>query len=203
VDDHAMFRESLARSLDAEPDFQVVGQCASTAEALQVLRRGPSMVLLDAHPGGKRAGEFVEAARRARYNGKILILTAGISGPEAVYLIQAGVSGILHKQNSLDELFRSIRKVAAGEPCLESAYLSPLFRSVDRSHVSERPRLTERDRAVMRHVLQGLTNKDIAARLAISESAVKASLRLLFDKLGTRTRAQLVRQVLEHYRDQL
>jgi two-component system nitrate/nitrite response regulator NarL len=198
-----MFRESLARSLDSEPDFQVVGQCSSTAEALHVLRRGVSVVLLDAHPGGKRAAEFVEAARKVHYNGRILVLTAGISGHEAVYLIQSGVSGILHKQNSLDELFRSVRKIAAGESCLESAYLSSLFRSVDRSHFSDRPRLTERDRAVMRLVLQGLTNKDIAARLDISESAVKASLRLLFDKLGTRTRAQLVRQILEHYRDQL
>ena len=82
--------------------------------------------------------------------------------------------------------------MAAGEPCLETTYLSSLFRSVDRTRAPERPKLTERDRAVLRHVLQGLTNKDIAARLEISESAVKASLRLLFDKLGTRTRAQLV-----------
>jgi two-component system nitrate/nitrite response regulator NarL len=147
--------------------------------------------------------EFVEAAKKTGYEGKILIVTAGISGQEAVQLIQAGVSGILHKQHSIDELCASIRRVAAGEPCLESTYLSSLFRSVDRTRAPERPKLTERDRAVLRHVLQGLTNKDIAARLEISESAVKASLRLLFDKLGTRTRAQLVRQALEQYRDQL
>jgi DNA-binding NarL/FixJ family response regulator len=133
----------------------------------------------------------------------ILIVTAGISGQEAVQLIQSGVAGILHKQHSVQELCNSIRKVAAGEPCLESAYLSPLFRSVDRARVPTRPTLTDRDRAVLRHILQGLTNKDIAARLGISESAVKASLRLLFDKLGTRTRAQLVKQALEQYRDQL
>ena len=75
--------------------------------------------------------------------------------------------------------------------------------SIDRTRVSAKPTLTERDRAVLRYILQGLTNKDIAARLEISESAVKASLRLLFDKLGTRTRAQLVKQALEQYRDQL
>ena len=100
---------------------------------------------------------------------------------------------------------RSIRQVAAGEPCLESTYLSSLFRSMDRTRaVDARPKLTERDRAVLRHVLQGLTNKDIAARLEISESAVKASLRLLFDKLGTRTRAHSsCEQALEQYRDQL
>lgn len=198
-----MFRESLARSLERETDFDVVGQFASAAEALPVLKRGVSVVLLDADPGTAGALEFVEAARKGGYPGKILIVTAGISGQEAVQLIQAGVSGIIHKQHSLQELCGSIRRVAAGEPCLENAYLAPLFRSMDRTRAPERPKLTERDRSVLRHVLQGLTNKDIAARLSISESAVKASLRLLFDKLGTRTRAQLVRQALEQYRDEL
>jgi DNA-binding NarL/FixJ family response regulator len=86
---------------------------------------------------------------------------------------------------------------------LEGTYLSSLFRSLDRTRADTRAKLTERDRTVLRYILQGLTNKDIAARLEISESAVKGSLRLLFDKLGTRTRAQLVKQALEQYRDQL
>lgn len=203
IDDHAMFREALARSLERESDFEIVGQASSTAEALPLLKRGVNMVLLDVDLGAGRAMEFVESARKAGYAGRILVVTAGISGQEAVQLIQGGVSGILHKEHSVEELCRNIRRVAAGEPCLEDAYLSPLFRTMDRTRVSERPKLTERDRAVLRYILQGLTNKDIAARLEISESAVKASLRLLFDKLGTRTRAQLVKQALEQYRDQL
>ena len=203
VDDHEMFRDSLTRTLEREPDFNIVGQCSSSAEAVPILKRGVTMVLLDVDLGAGRAMEFVEAARKVGYEGQILIVTAGISGQEAVQLIQAGVAGILHKQHSVQELCDSIRRVAAGEPCLESAYLSSLFRSIDRTRVSAKPTLTERDRAVLRYILQGLTNKDIAARLEISESAVKASLRLLFDKLGTRTRAQLVKQALEQYRDQL
>src|SRR5262249_23308110 len=127
----------------------------------------------------------------------------GISGQEAVQLIQYGVAGILHKQHSVRDLCASIRRVAAGESCLESAYLTPLLRTVNRTQTPRKIKLTDRDRAVLRHILQGLTNKDIAARLEISEGAVKASLRLLFEKLGTRTRAQLVKEALEHYRDQL
>ena len=203
VDDHAMFREGLARSLEREADFRVVGQCASSAEAIPVLKKGVDIVLLDVDLGASRAMEFVQASRKAGYGGQILIVTAGISGQEAVQLIQSGVAGILHKQHSVQELSNSIRKVAAGESCLETAYLSALFRSVDRTRADARTKLTERDRSVLRYILQGLTNKDIAARLDISEGAVKASLRLLFDKLGTRTRAQLVKEALEHYRDQL
>jgi two-component system nitrate/nitrite response regulator NarL len=203
VDDHVMFREGLARSLEREPDFKIVGQCASSAEALAFLRRGVTMVLLDVDLGPSRAFEFVATARKSGFTGQILIVTAGISGPEAVQLIQSGVAGILHKQHSIEELCTSIRKVAAGESCLENAYLTSLFHSVDRTRADTRAKLTERDRAVLRYILQGLANKDIAARLEISESAVKGSLRLLFDKLGTRTRAQLVKQALEQYRDQL
>jgi two-component system, NarL family, nitrate/nitrite response regulator NarL len=170
---------------------------------MPVLKKGVDLVLLDVDLGASRAMEFVQASRKAGYGGQILIVTAGISGQEAVQLIQSGVAGILHKQHSVQELCNSIRKVAAGESCLETAYLSALFRSVNRTRADGRAKLTERDRSVLRYILQGLTNKDIAARLEVSEGAVKASLRLLFDKLGTRTRAQLVKEALEHYRDQL
>jgi DNA-binding NarL/FixJ family response regulator len=86
---------------------------------------------------------------------------------------------------------------------LEKDYMVSLFRSVDRTKSQDRPRLTDRDKIVLRYIFQGLTNKDIGLRLQISESAVKSSLRILFDKLAVRTRAQLVKIALEQYRDQL
>jgi len=134
---------------------------------------------------------------------QILVVTAGVSGPEATQLIQAGVAGILHKHHSTEVLCGIIRQVAAGEVYLEKGYLGSLFRSVDRTRQPNRPLLTERDKTVLRFIFQGLTNKDIGARLNISEGAVKSSLRQLFEKLGVRTRAQLVKVALERYRDQL
>jgi len=65
------------------------------------------------------------------------------------------------------------------------------------------PKLTERDRALLRHVLAGLTNREIGDQLQISEGAVKASLRLLFDKVNVKSRTQLVKIALEQYQDQL
>jgi two-component system nitrate/nitrite response regulator NarL len=93
--------------------------------------------------------------------------------------------------------------MASGEVYLEKNYLGPLFRSVDRSRTPGRPTLTERDKTVMRFVFQGLTNREIAGNLGISEGAVKASLRQVFEKLNVRTRAQMVKVALEQYRDQL
>ena len=197
-----MFREGLADSLAKDPNLKIVGQCSSTAEALPLLKSGqPTMILLDVDLGATRGLACVEAVRQKGFSGQILIVTAGISDQEAVQLIQAGVAGIMHKHHSSAELRDTINHVAAGERWLENSYLSSLFRSVDRSRLSDRPKLTERDLAVLRSIFQGLSNKDIAARLGISEGAVKASIQVLFDKLGARTRAQLVRVAVEQYRD--
>ena len=207
LDDHAMFREGLARTLERESDLEVVGQCGTPAEALAMLDKNVDMVLLDVDLGDGRALEFVEAARQMVFEGKpfdakILVVTAGIGGPEAVRLIQAGVSGILHKRQSGQILCESIRKVAAGETCLEGQYLTSVMQSMDRTR-GNHSKLTDRDRALLRHILEGQTNREIGTHLHISEGAVKASLRLLFEKVNVRTRAQLVKVALEQYRDQL
>jgi two-component system nitrate/nitrite response regulator NarL len=206
VDDHEMFRDGLARSFEREIGFKLVGQCGSATEAIALLAgvKEPVTVLLDVDLGTHRGLEFVESARRAGFAGPILVLTAGISGQEAVQLMRAGVGGIVHKHHSTRVLCDAIRKVAGGgEAWLEEEYLAPLLRSVDRTRAASRPELTERDRTVLRHILEGLTNREIGVHLHISEGAVKASLRLLFEKLGVRTRAQLVKVALEQYKDQL
>jgi len=204
VDDHVMFREGLSRMLASQPGVSVVGQAGSSTEALALLEASSAnLVLLDIELGSERAIDFLPAARRAGFQGQVLVVTAGASEHEAVQLVQSGVSGILHKHNSMEVLVQTIRQVAAGEVCLEKAYLAPLFRSLDRTQTPGRPKLTERDKTVLRFVLQGLTNREIATRLEISEGAVKASLRHVCEKLEVRTRAQLVRVALEQYRDQL
>jgi two-component system, NarL family, nitrate/nitrite response regulator NarL len=204
VDDHALFREGLVRLLEREADMEVVGKCSTAGEALAALNQSQAtMILLDFDLGSERALEFVQTAKAGGFLGQILVVTAGVSDQEAVQLVQAGVAGILHKHNPPDALCRAIRKVAGGEACLEESYLKPLFGAVDQTRTADRPKLTDRDRTVLRLIFQGLANKEIAARLDLSEGAVKASLRLLFQKLGVRTRAQLVKVALEQYRDQL
>jgi two-component system nitrate/nitrite response regulator NarL len=204
VDDHAMFRDGLARMLDKEPDFTIAGQVSSATEGLAMLPRSDiGIVLLDVDLGAERALDFVKGARAGGFEGRILIVTAGMSDQEAVQLVQSGVSGILHKHHSTDVLCGTIRRIAAGEVCLEQAYLGPLFRSVDRTRAPKRAALTERDKTVLRCILQGLTNREIAGRLQISEGAVKASVRHVCEKLSVRTRSQLVKVALEQYKDQL
>jgi two-component system nitrate/nitrite response regulator NarL len=203
VDDHAMFRQGLARVLEKEPGLKVVGQFGSAAEALAAVNESAAtMVLLDVDLGRERALDFVLECKRNGFKGQILVVTAGTSDQEAVQLVQAGVAGILHKYHSTEELCNTIRRVAAGEVYLEQQYFASLYRSADRTKIKH-PHLTERDKVVLRFIFQGLSNRDIGERLRITESAVKSSLRQLFDKLGVRTRARLVKIALEQYRDQL
>jgi two-component system nitrate/nitrite response regulator NarL len=86
---------------------------------------------------------------------------------------------------------------------LEEQYVTSLIRSVDGTRPSAKGKLTDRDRALLRHILEGLTNREIGDRMKISEGAVKASLRLLFERLNVHTRTQLVKIALEEYQDQL
>ena len=204
VDDHAMFREGVARLLEREPQFVVAGQCESVTAALAMLRRSdPHVVVLDVDLGRERALDFIFEARKRGYSGKVLIVTAGISELEAVQLVQAGVSGILHKHQSAETLRDAIRKVADGGVYLEADYVPSLFRTLDRTRSFDKPQLAEREKEILRFIFQGFTNKEIGERLEISEAAVKAALRSLFEKLGARTRAQLVKIALERYREQL
>lgn len=204
VDDHAMFREGLVRMLEKEPGFHVAGQASSAAEGLAMLKEtDPAVVLLDVDLGAERAIDFVLGARRARYEGHILAVTAGMSDAEAIQLVQAGVTGIVHKHHTINALRDTILLVAKGEVSIENTYLAPVLRSMDRTRKPKTPMLTPRDKAVVGSVLHGLTNREIAAKLAISEGAIKASLRHVCAKLGVRTRSQLVKVALEHYKDQL
>jgi two-component system nitrate/nitrite response regulator NarL len=204
IDSHAMVRESLADLLAREADLTVAGQAASCPEALDlVISCGANLVLTEVDLGDARAIGFVSRSRSLGYRGRFLVVTAGLSDQEALQLIYAGVGGIVHKTNSFAVLCEAVRQVARGEAWLEKAYLSPLLRANDRTRANRLPNLTERDKAVLRYLLEGLSNRIMGERLEISEGAVKASLRHVCQKLGVRTRTQLVKAALEDYRHEI
>jgi DNA-binding NarL/FixJ family response regulator len=202
VDDHACFGESVARGLSAEPDLSV-SHCTTISTALDMLQRQPmDVVLLDHDLGVERASQFLPVARQRGFTGRVLIVTAWVSDAEAKRLLRQGVAGIFVKDNPLGALAESIRLIQGGAIWLDRRYRS--LTAVDSAEsATAGPRFNERQRKVLRFVLEGLSNKGIAAQLRISESYVKALMQSLFRKTGVRTRGQLVRVVLEHYQDQL
>ena len=205
VDDHALFREGLARLLGSEADFKLVDRCGSATDALRIVASTPvDVVLLDLDLDTERGSVFLREAWAQGFQGRVLVVTANGATPEAAEILSQGASGIFLKHNPPEMLAEGIRTVMRGEIWVDQRYLTSFLRpSTDSEAEYRRARLSDRERRVLRHILEGLTNKEIAARLQISESAVKAALQQLFDKTEVRTRSQLVRIALEHYRDQL
>jgi two-component system nitrate/nitrite response regulator NarL len=118
--------------------------------------------------------------------------------------IRNGIAGVFAKHNAPELLIQAIHEAVQGKTWFEQSLLQTALQSETTTQPSTGvPRLTERERQVLRLVFEGLANKERASRLNVSESAVKASLQQLFAKTGVRTRAQLVRAALDRYRDQI
>jgi len=202
IDDHALFRESVSGVLKGAEGLEIE-HCASIREALPMLEKKRfDLVLLDHDLGSERASQFLPAARQIGFEGRVLVVTAWVSENEARRLMRQGVAGIFLKEGPIDQLLESIRTVMAGGTWLDRS-LSKMEEVADPAEESNSPVFNERQRRVLRFVLEGLSNKEIAWRLQISESYVKAILQSLFQKTGVRTRGQLVRVAVEQYEDQL
>ena len=199
VDDHPLFREGLSRLLASEPDFEMVAQCGTAAEGLQVLGRSDvDMVLLDFDLGVEHGNQFISSARQSGYAGKILMVTAGMNATQSSIALKLGASGIVLKTSSPGTLAKAIRLVAHGEMWIDQKVIQQMAdRALQGGEHTSPPTLTEREGQVLEGVFEGLTNKEIGTKLGVSEDSVKTTLRYLFRKTGAQTRSQLVRMALE------
>jgi two-component system, NarL family, nitrate/nitrite response regulator NarL len=205
LDDHALFRESVARLLRAEPGFEVIAACSSGTEALRIMKaREIDVVLLDLDLGGESGADFLEGLRAEHFRGKVLLVTAGVNESDVPTLIRKGIAGVFMKHGYPAELIQGIREAMEGKALFGQDLLRKALESAEQLNTQQSAvKFTERERRVLSFVFEGLANKQIGDRLQISESAVKGCLQQLFAKTGVRTRSQLVRIALEQYRDQI
>jgi len=202
IDDHALFRESVCGVLNHKDGLEIE-HCGSIREALPLLaQKHFDLVLLDHDLGSERASQFLPAARQNGFEGRVLVVTAWVSETEARRLIRQGVAGIFLKEGPITQLSESIRAVMSGGTWIDRSF-GRIEEDGESAGQSSPLVFNDRQRKVMRFVLEGLSNKEIAWRLQISESYVKAILQSLFQKTGVRTRGQLVRVAVEQYEDQL
>jgi two-component system nitrate/nitrite response regulator NarL len=128
VDDHALFRDSVARFLDGEPGFEVAGGCGTVEEAQALLReRAVDLVLLDFDLGQRDGRDFMRVAEALRFKGKVLLVTAGVSDADAASLIRQGISGIFPKHNSPVLLAEAIREVLSGKVWFDQDQLQKII----------------------------------------------------------------------------
>lgn len=197
VDDHAVFRDSIARALHGETWIEITGHCGTVDEGLSSARTNPpDVVILDYDLGHERGTRYVREATEAGLPGAILMLTAFLHDDEARRLLHMGVQGILLKVHTLDVVLEAIRTVAQGGIWLDKPYRQ-LGGAADTELDPSDDALSEREQLVLGLIIRGQSNKEMAGVLNISEPAVKATLQRIFNKLGVRTRAQLVRVCIE------
>ena len=197
VDDHLLFRRGVLTALASRPHIEVVGEAGDGREAVELARQThPDVILMDiAMP----AYDGLEATRRIKRelpHAKIIMLTVSEDDEALFEAIRAGADGYLLKDLKVNQLFDAIESVMRGEVPLSGAITAKILRELQRSaSTHSTPQgliesLSEREIEILTLVGQGLSNKEIAERLFISESTVKNHLRTILDKLHLRNRIQ-------------
>lgn len=197
VDDHPVVREGLVALLEDEPDFDVQGSVGSAEAALTLANAlHPDVILLDLEMPGMDGVAAIPGLLDASSTTGILIFSAYDTDERVFGAIRAGARGYLLKGATGVEIAQAVRAVSAGESYLEPRVAAKLVAEVSAPHRFA-GLLTERQRAVLRLVAAGLSNKQIARTLSISERTVKFHLTSILGKLGADNRAQAVAVALQ------
>lgn len=194
VDDHEVVRVGLRTVLGMETDLDVVGEASSGEQAVELAERlRPEVVLMDVRMEGMDGIETCRVVREVSPATRVIMLTS-FADEEAVFAaILAGAAGYLLKNTGRAELLRAVRAVARGEALLDPAVTRSvtdrLVRLAARSRADEIP-LSEREKEVLVLVAQGMTNKEIAAQLIVSEKTARNHVSHILEKLGFSRRSE-------------
>jgi DNA-binding NarL/FixJ family response regulator len=197
IEDNRLVREGISALLNQHPDLKVVAE-GSNGGTLTVGEVSPHVVLLDL---GLRNGDSLRVAEKVKRDfpeAKVIVMDLLPVHEEIVEFVNAGVSGFIMKDASLDDLVAAIRAVADGAHVLPPEMTGTLFSQIARDAVSKgRPRaleavrMTPRERDVINLIAEGLSNKEIARRLHIATHTVKSHVRNIMEKLTLHTRLQI------------
>jgi len=200
IDDHVVMRVGLRLVIENQPGLTVVGEAANRADALQIAaREQPDIILLDLDLGDEKGIDLLPDLLSAAKGARVIVLT-GLRDPEEYRrAVRLGAMGLVLKEQAFGVLAQAIRQVHASEawldPALVATVLAEAARTRGRESAPEANRiaaLTERERAVIALICEGLRNKQIAERLFISQTTVVHHLTSIFNKLGVANRLELV-----------
>jgi len=200
VDDHPLFRQGVVHSLMGEPDFRVVGETASGQEALELARTLlPDIVLLDISMPGWNGITTAEKITTACPATAIVMLTVSDDKDKLLGAFKAGAKGYVLKGVSAKELAQVVRSTLAGEvyvsPSLAAEMLVSLTHGPAPDPLQE---LTDREREILGLIGTGLTNKEIGARIFLSEKTVKHYVTNILQKLQVRSRVEAALVATKH-----
>ncbi len=197
IDDHEMVREGLKAMLLAEPDFAIVGDAANADQALELIERlRPDIVLLDVRLPGVSGIEVCRIVTEQYPETAVIILTTFTDENLIAQSIQAGARGFIVKDIERFDLKRAIRAVARGEAAIDTKAAVAVFAQLRRTpQLSQEPLpepLSSQQIVILRLVAQGLSSREIATQLYLSENTVKGYVQEILHRLGVKNRTEAV-----------
>jgi DNA-binding NarL/FixJ family response regulator len=196
VDDHILFRKGLAQLLDAQPDFDVVGEAENGQSAVdQALALKPDLVLMDLRMPVRDGINATRQIKRELPSTQVVILTVSEEDHDLYAAIQSGANGYLVKDLRPEELFQELRGLIRGETPLSRVMTGKLLRYVAEQNRIAPPlaafgSISSREGEVLALIVDGLSNVEIASRLGISVNTVRNHVCSILEKLGARNRVQ-------------
>ena len=193
VDDHGLVREGLRTLLESQDGFHVVGDARTADEGLALARRlHPDVVVLDVRLPDRDGFEICGEIRELSSNSRILMFSGLAEGTALIEAAKAGADGFVSKEADNAEIVDAVRRVASGAAVLSATSAQALFRQLRRQEpgVSKLSVLSDREREVLGLLAEGLTNREIAGRLFISEKTVRNHVSGVLRKLDFRHRTE-------------
>ncbi len=199
VDDHAVLRDGLRSILDLESDIRVVGEAVSGEEVLKKVEEyRPDFILMDINLPGQNGIEVTSLVKSQYPNCRVLILTMFEHDEYLMEALRAGADGYLLKDSSSEQVVAAIRKVSQGESVIHPRMTQKLITYHQTNSERNENVLTEREKEVLFELVKGLSNKEIAEVLFISDKTVKIHINKIFKKLNVKSRTQAVIYAVQH-----
>lgn len=203
VDDHAMIREVLCDFFKSDPDVETSSAVPDISSAIAYLRKwAVHIVLLDYDLGSELAFTFFDRLREISLKVPVLIVSAGINHLAVRRLLSMGAAGVVWKTSTLKNLAECVREVLRGATWKDSQCLRRALQGTPTPLPPWAVPFSERQAQVLQGIGAGFANKEIAARLGVSETSVKCTVQQIFDKTGVRSRSELIRVMLERFPEQ-
>jgi DNA-binding NarL/FixJ family response regulator len=203
ADDHAVVREGLKALVNAQPDMRVVGEAADGEAAWRAAKElMPDVLVIDLSMPVMGGADATARVRRDCPSVKVLALTVHEEQLYLTQLLRAGASGYVLKRAAAVELVRAVRSVASGgtyiDPSLTRTLVAGYLDAERAAKEPEQAALSEREREVLLRIARGFSNKEIAAELGLSVKTVETYKARMAEKLGLRSRVDIVRYAAQH-----